>query len=951
MPGSTLIKWLCTTATVFSTLLFAQGIESRGTDFWVMFQENGPESSSFSLAISGEPATAGTVTAAGINFQENFTLPANGLTYVTLPGTVVHGGSDFVSDRGIHIESDKPVAVQGYDNVSMNGDAFTALPFDLLDMEYFMISSPLTEGAASRIGIVSPFEDNQISITFQGSEIASAVLNRGDTYQILRDFDLSGAMIRSSLPVAVFGGELCNFAGAVQCGYTTEQLTPSVSWGNRHYLTPFANIINLNRVKVIAEENDTDVYWNGQLVSTLAAGGVYESILESPSEIRSGDPEKGLQVIQLAQEIESANPNRFMSIIPATDQFLSGYTYATPPGESGAHFVNIIAPLAGVGNIILDQVVISSENFQPIGESGYAAATIQISPGVHRLTSANRMPFGFYGYGYGELNGYGLPGGIGLSNFFDVNVSDLPKIGETLTIDVEAPENFDPLFSFICYRPGGQQEYTISNLSQVDGGYRGIIPAEFMTERGVEYHISFSDGLVQRTFPPKDAEQHPIALVLAGDEYVTPQVSLQEFQYKMISVPMTLNNPFPLAVLGDELGDYDPQRWRLFRWYSFLETDGQYRELPDFEEEGEGSEGFLPGRAFWVITSKDTMFDVDLARTQSSADSQRILLLSGWNQIGNPFAFPVAWDSISADESLIGPYYFDGSEFLLDDRLRPWEGCFVFNPGSAIILTIPPIAMDANTSLAKTASVTQLDFKLRIRAEAVGTDIRDTQNFIGATPAVYGESAMNYPEPPAIQEKLGLSILAEEERFMQHVKSHAAGGAIWDLELRSNGLHDGITLTFVEELALPAGYNIYLFDKERFNILSERNGQYLLHPDEDGRHDLRLIIGTEMFARNNNEGIPLQPVSYELGQNYPNPFNPETTIRFKLQQREQVLLTIYNTLGQKVRTLVNDVLNTGTHAVSWDGRDDQGRAVASSIYLYRLQAGSFSETRKMTLIR
>lgn len=93
------------------------------------------------------------------------------------------------------------------------------------------------------------------------------------------------------------------------------------------------------------------------------------------------------------------------------------------------------------------------------------------------------------------------------------------------------------------------------------------------------------------------------------------------------------------------------------------------------------------------------------------------------------------------------------------------------------------------------------------------------------------------------------------------------------------------------------------------------------------------------------------PTDFELFQNYPNPFNPETVIRYHLPSASQVELAIYNILGQKVRTLVNSTLKPGAHKISWNGRNDAGVAVASGVYIYRLQADGYVKSRKMLLLR
>jgi hypothetical protein len=93
------------------------------------------------------------------------------------------------------------------------------------------------------------------------------------------------------------------------------------------------------------------------------------------------------------------------------------------------------------------------------------------------------------------------------------------------------------------------------------------------------------------------------------------------------------------------------------------------------------------------------------------------------------------------------------------------------------------------------------------------------------------------------------------------------------------------------------------------------------------------------------------PISFWLEQNYPNPFNPETTIRYQINQPGPVHLEIYNLLGQKIRTLVNEVQSAGAHSVNWDGLDDAGRSVSSGVYVYRLRADKSVASRKLVLLR
>ena len=93
------------------------------------------------------------------------------------------------------------------------------------------------------------------------------------------------------------------------------------------------------------------------------------------------------------------------------------------------------------------------------------------------------------------------------------------------------------------------------------------------------------------------------------------------------------------------------------------------------------------------------------------------------------------------------------------------------------------------------------------------------------------------------------------------------------------------------------------------------------------------------------------PAEWKLFGNSPNPFNPATTIRYALKASAHTRLTVYNSLGQTVRTLLDDRQEAGTHEVVWDGCDDRGNRVSSGIYLYTLRAGGFYKTMKMLLMQ
>jgi len=93
------------------------------------------------------------------------------------------------------------------------------------------------------------------------------------------------------------------------------------------------------------------------------------------------------------------------------------------------------------------------------------------------------------------------------------------------------------------------------------------------------------------------------------------------------------------------------------------------------------------------------------------------------------------------------------------------------------------------------------------------------------------------------------------------------------------------------------------------------------------------------------------PKAYELSQNYPNPFNPSTTVKFYNSQKGHVSLTIYNIMGQNVRTLVDQDMDIGWQEAVWDGLDNSGEHCSSGLYFYKMDANDFSQTKKMLLVK
>ena len=166
------------------------------------------------------------------------------------------------------------------------------------------------------------------------------------------------------------------------------------------------------------------------------------------------------------------------------------------------------------------------------------------------------------------------------------------------------------------------------------------------------------------------------------------------------------------------------------------------------------------------------------------------------------------------------------------------------------------------------------------------------------------------------------------------------GGQTWELP---GPVITGTQLNFTQttiDLADYLGHAVMF----RFRMETSETGQ------RDGIHidDFRVVWDLVTGIADNGNSLPAK---FALDQNYPNPFNPSTTIKFSLPENGRAELTVYDILGQRVKSLVSDYLEAGAHEIIWDGSDQSGDDVASGMYLYKLQAGDYSEIKQMTLLR
>jgi hypothetical protein len=513
---------------------------------------------------------------------------------------------------------------------------------------------------------------------------------------------------------------------------------------------------------------------------------------------------------------------------------------------------------------------------------------------------------------------------------------------------------------FVYYKSGGGgtvASYTReAMLAGAGGTYSLSLPASISTSNGVSYWFEVSDGITTVTSPEVNPNLNPYTITVEVSEGIVrtapqPAGTDQNF-YRLISVPLVEGSNSVNTVL-ENFGEAGIDNWRLFRWQS-----GSYKEHNE-----SGFEGFAPGRGYWFITSSVGSIQTGSGQSAPTDEDFSIFLQPGWNMIGSPFTYDTDWSNATIPSSVDNLWGYDGSGFTNITTIRPWEGYFVNNSSNnPEELLLSPIVSGGGSAKEVSSLPFDDESAWSIQLKAKSGIVEDNYNFVGSSELAVDHKdeldLVNAPNQPG--EFLSLGIIndnVDSKKLSVDAREPNQDGHVWDIEILSNSSEEHIRIDALLNGELPSNFRLVAFDKDQQTVWSLDPNQINNKIIRSGigseiKRSFRIVAGTEQFIEEHNLGIKDVPSVFELKNNYPNPFNPSTTIVFGLPEASVVTIEVFNTLGQKVATLINNEMEAGYHDFIWDAS-----RVASGVYFYRLTAkginsdARFSQLQKMTLIK
>jgi hypothetical protein len=599
--------------------------------------------------------------------------------------------------------------------------------------------------------------------------------------------------------------------------------------------------------------------------------------------------------------------------------------------------------------------------YRRIGQTGFTSVAMTSSGDQYAgiVPAAEVMPPGVEYYlsaTDGSLWSYHPPTDY-LTSPHQVTVTDAPPVithtplslasqNNDLTVTATVTDDGDSPTATLYYRRGGESDFRPVTMTATGDQFSGTIPSNMINSRGLEYYLSADDGTNTVFHPAVDPTLSPHVVRVQMENLVYPGTlngGNEQTDYQMFSVPLELDDASVEAVLADDLGGYDDTRWRFFNYQN--ET---YREHP-------AAGDFSPGRAFWLITAHSVEnIDAGSGTTVSTADSFEIVLPPGWTDIGLPFEIPVSTSSLLVDATAVnGPYAYEGQWNLPTQvsYLEPWSGYAFHNlTGSSVILKIPPVfglGLSEGGPPSR-AEARAMPGQWAIRLLARCGEARDEFNYFGCDPSASPRrDPLDLSEPPPVGSYVSLFSVQPDwpegtGRLAADFRPTSRGGEIWDLRVSSDRSGSTVQLTWELDGQITPDLEIRLHDLQTGAVLdlrSEDRYRFIY----TGERNFRLAAGPAKTSHAERSSLPRV---CRLYQNHPNPFNPTTAIDFDLNADHHVELAVYNVLGERVRTLCSGRLPAGSHRIEMDARD-----LAAGIYFCRLQAGSFTETCKMVLLR
>ncbi len=427
------------------------------------------------------------------------------------------------------------------------------------------------------------------------------------------------------------------------------------------------------------------------------------------------------------------------------------------------------------------------------------------------------------------------------------------------------------------------------------------------------------------------------SVITVSTRYVPPSV-MDSTGYRIIGLPGAIDIPLGKVITGTQGSDWDA-------YWDNGDDQNYYVEYPS-----DGRFYFMPGTAFWILSKNSFTVSTNAATVPlDTSNCYSITLHSGWNLISNPFEKSVTWSSVETLNSVVQPIYFFKGSYDTTGSFDPYLGYYFYNNQDLASLEIPYAYSAPSQSRVEgfskgissvRSNIIKLSLSSRSRMPLPIT--------VGFNPTVSDTlNRLNIFAPPDNFTDMSIQIVDQNakgywKKLFSDVRSEVGKGQSFDIEVKNLTKE-----TAAMKPALTGGLencDVYLVDNGTHTFYNLKTTDSISISGAYKYKSYALLIGSGNYI--DSIKAIYAPKNYELYQNYPNPFNPVTIVRYEIPKDVRVTLKVYNVLGQMVRTLVDQVQQSGYYETVFDGT-----GLASGVYFCRINAGNYSQVKKMALIK
>ncbi|MCI4661016.1 MAG: Ig-like domain-containing protein [Neomegalonema sp.] len=377
---------------------------------------NDEGSGTVSVFVFGTPGDQVEITSVG-GFSDMAEIGADGSVSVIVPQSLAMSGTGINND-GLKIASDGEISAYISNRQTFSTDLTIIFEEASLGQDYVLASygDDYQEQDGGQFSVQATQDGTAFTFTLPDGQAATVSLNAGETFKfstvdntgnsafgvsVPDGFDLTGTLISSNRPVAVFSGHSLTNIGLGYADHIVEQM-PAVSTLSQTYVVAEAFSSSgrgNNLVRVVAAEADTEVRIDGALVATLAAGEFHELTLSvSAQTVTTTKPALVAQYLQGATTAGEGDPA--MSFVPGTDTWLTSYVVATPSGSEALaqNLVNLVVPTSAVSTVQINGVSVDESEFTEVAGTTLSVANLPVAPGVVRVEASENFQLSLFGF-------------------------------------------------------------------------------------------------------------------------------------------------------------------------------------------------------------------------------------------------------------------------------------------------------------------------------------------------------------------------------------------------------------------------------------------------------------------------------------------------------------------------------------------------------------------------